>query len=108
MSGYEADDTGTLIQFAKTLSSTYKEYLPHILTHMEKICRDALLIKSGVDLTGEDAARYIDGVAGISYEGLERILKSVESARHDIGRNISAENVMDSLLLRVRQARHPG
>lgn len=90
--------------FARELANDYKEYLPELLSHIEGICRDALFEKSGMDLTAAGKAGYIKKTAEISYEGLERILKAVQSARHDLLINVAAEAVMDSLLLHIKQA----
>ena len=104
MSGTGVSDTAGLMNFAKELSSGYADYLPELFTHIECICRDALLAKSGVILTEKPGAGYIEKTALISYEGLERILNAVKTARHDLQLNVSAETIMDSLLLNVKQA----
>ena len=92
------------ISFAKELANNYKSYLPDLLTHIEVICRDALFEKSGMDLTSAGKAGYIKKTAEIPYEGLEQILKAVQSARHDLLINVTAEAVLDSLLLHIKQA----
>ena len=99
-----AYDMADAMVFAKELANDYKEYLPDLLTHIEKICRDALFQKAGMDLTATGNAGYIKKTAEISYEGLERILKAVQNARHDLLINVAAEAVLDSLLLHIKQA----
>ena len=63
-----------------------------------------LFEKSGMDLTAAGKAGYIKKTAEIPYEGLEQILKAVQSARHDLLINVTAEAVLDSLLLHIKQA----
>ncbi len=104
VSGQDSPDTAELMIFAKELTSEYKEYLPEIFTYIERLCRDALLEKSGVYLTEKPSSGYIDKTAEIPYEGFEKILKATEQARHDILMNVAAEAVMDSLLLHIKQA----
>ena len=104
VSGQDLSDTAELMGFAKELTSEYKEYLPEIFTYIERLCRDALLAKSGVYLTEKPSSGYIDKAAEIPYESLEKILKAAEQARHDILMNVASEAVIDSLLLHIKQA----
>lgn len=104
LSGQISFDTVYLMNYAKELGKDYSEYIPELLTHMEKVCRDALLYKTGALLTDHPVSGYIEKTSAISYEGLERILNAVKKARHDILMNVTAETVMDCLLLKVKQA----
>lgn len=104
VSGRDSSDTAELMGFAKELVSEYKEYLPEIFTYIERLCRDALLAKSGIYLTEKPSSVYIDKTAEIPYEGLEKILKATKQARHDILLNVASEAVMDSLFLHIKQA----
>ena len=101
ISRQDTSDTSELFSYAKVLATEYKEYIPELLTHGEKICRDALLYKSGIYLTDDASKGYIEKTAMISYEGLEHILKAIESARHDMLINVAAEAVLDSLLMHI-------
>ena len=104
ISGQDTYDTAEIMSFAKELATDYKDYLPELLTHIEIICRDMLFVRSGIDLTSVGDAGYIKKTAKISYEGIEKILKAVENARHDLLINVAAEAVLDSLLLHINQA----
>ena len=103
LSGQETRDMEELIKYAKELSTEYTEYLPDYFSYIEGICRDALLMKSGILLTEKPAAGYIGKASAISYEGLEQVLNAVKRARHDLLINVAAETVMDSLLLTIVQ-----
>ena len=104
LSGSGRIDTGELMNFAKELSSDHAQVLPDIFCYIERICADALLAKSDIVLTEKTVTGYIEKTAAIPYEGLERILKSVKTARHDILLNVASETVVDSLLLSIKQA----
>ncbi|MCR5775440.1 MAG: hypothetical protein K6G42_10190 [Lachnospiraceae bacterium] len=104
LSGRHRPDMSEIMGFAKELSAGYKDYLPELFTHIECICRDALLAKSGIYLTENTATGYIDKTARITYEGLEKILKATKSSRHDIQMNVSAEAVLESLLIHIKNA----
>ena len=104
ISGQISFDTVYIMDYAKELSSVYSEYIPELLTHMERVCRDALLYKTGALLTDNPMTGYIEKTSVISYEGLERILNAIKKARHDMLLNVAAETVMDCLLLKVKQA----
>ncbi len=99
-----SNNMAELMNFAKELSSDYAEYLPELFDHIERICRDHLFAKSGVILTEKPGTGYIDRTSEISYEGLEKILKAVKQARHDIRSKVAAELVLDSLFLSIKQA----
>lgn len=99
--GSKGEDAATTLLFAKELATKYKEYLPEMLSFIERICKDALLEKGGVYLTGDAATRYIEKTADITYESLEQILQSVKKARNDLLINVSAEYVMDSLFMHI-------
>lgn len=103
LAGHGSCDMEELLSFAKELASGYSEYLPDLFSYIEGICRDALLFKSEALLTEKPAAGYIEKTAVLSYEGLEQILTAVKQARHDIRINVTAETVMDTLLLTIRQ-----
>ncbi|MCR5746400.1 MAG: hypothetical protein K6G03_01715 [Lachnospiraceae bacterium] len=98
----ETADTGQIIAFSKELAKDNKEYLQDVLTYIEISCRNALLIKSGYDLTADAASGYIGKMSDISYENLEKILRSVERTRHDLLVNVTAETALDSILLQIK------
>ncbi len=104
ISGNIPYDTVYLMEFAKELASDYFEYLPELLTYIETICRDALFVKNGILLTDTSPQGYIDKTSVISYESLERILNAVKKARRDLLINVSAETVMDCMLMNIKQA----
>lgn len=105
ISGQSTEGTEDMIHFAKELSSSDKDQLPGLFTHIERICRDALFYKSGIELTAVPAAGYIEKTAKIPYDGLEHILTATKQARHDVRRNIAVETVLESLLLHIAQIR---
>jgi DNA polymerase-3 subunit delta' len=104
LAGAEEEDVASLMSFARTLSAEGKDYLPELFTHIEAACKDALLIKGGVELTGISREGYIGKMSGMTYERIEGILQAVDSARLDILNNVAAEAVLDALLLRMKEA----
>ena len=98
----ESEDTGRISEFAKELGKETPERLMDILAYIEMSCHDALFMKSGADLTGKAATGYIGKMSEMTYEGLEKILQSVIRARQDIRTNVTAETVLFSLLLQIK------
>ena len=98
----ESEDTGRISEFAKELGKETPERLMDILAYIEMSCHDALFMKSGADLTGKAATGYIGKMSEMTYEGLEKILQSVIRARQDIRTNVTAEAVLFSLLLQIK------
>ena len=99
--GSRAEDIVT----ARTLASSSREVLQRMLDHLERGCRDALLIRSGCELTGKAHEGYIEEMSQISFEGMGKILEAIKAARSDIATNVNAETVLDSLFLHIGQAR---
>ena len=98
----ESEDTGRISEFAKELGKETPERLMDILAYIEMSCHDALFMKSGADLTGKAATGYIGKMSEMTYEGLEKILQSVSRTRQDIRTNVTAEAVLFSLLLQIK------
>ena len=97
-----AEDTGRISEFAKELGKETPERIMDILTYIEMSCHDALFMKAGADLTGKAATGYIGKMSEMTYEGLEKILQSVSRTRQDIRTNVTAEAVLFSLLLQIK------
>ena len=97
-----AEDTGRISEFAKELGKETPERIMDMLTYIEMSCHDALFMKAGADLTGKAATGYIGKMSEMTYEGLEKILQSVSRTRQDIRTNVTAEAVLFSLLLQIK------
>ena len=103
-SGQGMDISGVL-DLSRNISKDHAKDIRDILDTMEYSCRNALLLKSGMDLTEEGDPVYIEKMSGSSYERLELILSAIKTAREDIRLNVSKDAVMDSLLLHIYHSR---
>lgn len=98
-----------LPELLKTLKrlSDYKVEVTDILDFIAVWYRDVLLYKATKDINGvifSDQMKYIKESANLSsYEGIETILKAIETAKARLKANVNFELVMELLLLTIKE-----
>ena len=98
-----------LPELLKTLKSltSYKMEINDILDLISVWYRDVLLYKATKDINGvifSDQMKYIKEQANTSsYEGIETILKALETAKVRLKANVNFELVMELLLLTIKE-----
>ena len=95
-----------LLKALKSLSS-YKREVDDILYLISVWYRDVLLYKATKDINGvifSDQMKYIKERANTSsYEGIETILKALETAKTRLKANVNFDLVMELLLLTIKE-----
>ena len=95
-----------LLKALKSLSS-YKIEVDDILDLISVWYRDVLLYKATKDINGvifSDQMKYIKERANTSsYEGIETILKALETAKTRLKANVNFDLVMELLLLTIKE-----